>query len=358
MQQTGSWLCPTELDRARITEASERNRRARNLGAVAAGVALLAAAPFVGWWTLISFVLIAAQSVTLDWRLARSARPERVAMGSVLWTMGVLAVTIALTGGPASPLLPWIVIPTASAATRFRPLVMVVLGAVTAAVIMAATMTVDPAGFLDDPVLVIVTLALLVNVSLMTSSLMGAELVHRDRAVLDPLTGLLNRSSLATRMAELEEQARITGGSVCLIECDLDYFKRVNDTYGHERGDAVLRDAAYEMRKTLRRFELIYRIGGEEFLILLPGVGLDEGVKIAERVRRCVAAARPGELDLTVSAGVAAAAGDDVVYEWLFRLADAALLRAKRAGRNRVEAADEEAGGQARERRRTVVSAG
>ena len=69
---------------------------------------------------------------------------------------------------------------------------------------------------------------------------------------------------------------------------DLDRFKRVNDTHGHERGDAVLRDVAYQIRKSLRSFELIYRIGGEEFLVLLPGVALPEAVEVAERVRRAV----------------------------------------------------------------------
>ena len=112
------------------------------------------------------------------------------------------------------------------------------------------------------------------------------ELEHRDRAVLDPLTGLLNRSSLESRAVEIEQQARLTGGPVSLVLLDLDRFKRVNDTHGHERGDAVLRDVAYEIRKSLRSFELIYRIGGEEFLVLLPGVALHEAVEVAERVCR------------------------------------------------------------------------
>jgi diguanylate cyclase (GGDEF)-like protein len=122
---------------------------------------------------------------------------------------------------------------------------------------------------------------------------------------------------------------------------DLDRFKRVNDTYGHARGDAVLRDAAYEIRKSLRSFELVYRIGGEEFLVLLPGVELSEAVEVAERIRQSVAEGRPGELELTVSAGVAADSGGDIRYHDLFSAADAALLDAKRGGRNRVEVAGE-----------------
>ena len=115
--------------------------------------------------------------------------------------------------------------------------------------------------------------------------------------MLDPLTGLLNRASLDSRAAEIEQQARLTDSAVALVMLDLDRFKRVNDEYGHERGDAVLRDAAYEIRKSLRSFELVYRIGGEEFLLLLPGADLDAGVEVAERVRmrrRAGAAGRPG----------------------------------------------------------------
>jgi diguanylate cyclase (GGDEF)-like protein len=157
--------------------------------------------------------------------------------------------------------------------------------------------------------------------------------------VLDPLTGLLNRASLESRAAEIEQQARLTDGAVAVVLLDLDRFKRVNDEHGHERGDAVLRDAAYEIRKVLRSFELVYRIGGEEFLLLLPGADLDAGVEIAERVRVAVAMACPGEVEMTLSAGVATASGTDVRYDALFRAADLALLSAKREGRDRVVAA-------------------
>jgi diguanylate cyclase (GGDEF)-like protein len=177
------------------------------------------------------------------------------------------------------------------------------------------------------------------NIAGICAALMWGELEHRDRAVLDPLTGLLNRASLESRVQEIEQQARLTDGAVALVLLDLDRFKSVNDEYGHERGDAVLRDAAYEIRKSLRSFELVYRIGGEEFLLLLPGADLEGGREIAERVRSAVALGRPGNLELTLSAGVATAAGERVCYEELFRAADLALLRAKREGRDRVVAA-------------------
>jgi diguanylate cyclase (GGDEF)-like protein len=200
-------------------------------------------------------------------------------------------------------------------------------------------LVVDPQGLVEDPTLLISALTLLVALTAIMAALMEGELEHRNRAVLDPLTGLLNRASLDSRVLEIEEQAHLTGGAVSVVILDLDGFKRVNDTYGHERGDAVLRDAAYQIRKSLRSFELLYRIGGEEFLVLLPGVDLPEALDIAERARHSVEEARPGDLDLTISAGVASDSGGDIRYDSLFREADAALLAAKRGGRNRVETA-------------------
>ena len=104
----------------------------------------------------------------------------------------------------------------------------------------------------------------------------------------------------------------------------------------------VLRDCAYEMRKALRSFELIYRVGGEEFVILLPGIDLSQGVQVASRLRDAIKRSHPGDLELTMSLGVAAAAGPEVSHEPLLRAADEALYRAKAAGRNRVESAGPE----------------
>ena len=120
----------------------------------------------------------------------------------------------------------------------------------------------------------IATLALLAGVISIVWALQAAELHHRDEAILDPLTGLLNRHALAPRFLEISHQARLTGQPVCMVLCDVDGFKQINDEHGHDRGDAVLRDIAYELRKRLRSFELVYRLGGEEFLTVLPGIGL------------------------------------------------------------------------------------
>jgi diguanylate cyclase (GGDEF)-like protein len=224
------------------------------------------------------------------------------------------------------------------AATRFRGTVVAAFAGLTALVTLGASVPVDPSGFAQDPRLVLTTLSLLVALTAVTAALTGAELKHRDNAVLDPLTGLLNRQALDMRMAELEQQAGLSGGSVCAIVADLDHFKAVNDTYGHERGDAVLQACAYDMRKALRSFELIYRLGGEEFVVLLPGLDLRRGLGVANRLREAVESSKPDGLELTMSLGVAVATGEEVCQEPLLRAADEALYRAKREGRNRVAA--------------------
>jgi diguanylate cyclase (GGDEF)-like protein len=323
----------------RVVEASPRIRKARLVTAGAIGVGVLVTTPWNGPWPLALFVPAGVHLVTMDRLLDRSDSPELVALSTLLVMQLILALAAALTGGPQSPVLVWLALVPAMAALRFRWQVGRVLSAVSAALIVGVGVGADPAAAWDYPVTIVCALVMLASVVGVTTALMEGELEHRERAVIDPLTALLNRSALQSRIPELEQQARLTGGSVCLVLCDIDCFKLVNDTHGHDRGDLALRDAAYAIRTTLRSFELVYRIGGEELLVVLPGVDLAEGLEVAERLRERVAEARPAGLDLTVSIGVAAAAGAELRYEELFRLADDALLRAKREGRNRVVAA-------------------
>src|SRR6202008_640809 len=206
--------------------------------------------------------------------------------------------------------LPWMLIPVALSATRFRWQVVLVGAAVTVAAMALATIPLEHRFPSADLTPLFGAFFLLVAVVAVVLALAGGDLTQRSRAILDPLTGLLNRSALDSRVEELEQQARLTGAGVSLVLCDIDHFKHVNDTHGHERGDAVLRDVAYELRKSLRSFELAYRIGGEEFLVILPGMDLDGATEVAQRIRRNVALARPGGIDLTLSAGGARAPGE------------------------------------------------
>jgi len=339
MDSLRAWLCPTPAHRVRVIEASARIGKARLIIAGSIGLGVIAGAPWNGLWTLALFIPAGAHLVTMDRWIKRSASPELVAFGTLVAMVAVLAVAAAGTGGPDSPVLPWLALVPAMSTLRFRFEVCVALSGLAALTIAGVGFGVDYSGALDYPVPMIAAVVMVANIVGVCSALMFGELEHRDRAVLDPLTGLLNRAALDTRVEEIEQQAHLTDGAVAIVLLDLDHFKAVNDQLGHERGDAVLRDAAYEMRKSLRTFELAYRIGGEEFLLMLPGADLETGLDIAERIRARLALARPGDVQLTVSAGVAAAQGVDVCYESLFRAADLALLDAKRSGRNCVVAA-------------------
>jgi Diguanylate cyclase, GGDEF domain len=230
MDRIGSWLCPTEHHRARALEANDRVRTARTLAAGTCGLALVAVAPFVGWWFLILFGAVAALVLTADRRLERSDRPELVMALNGLAVLAILALGTGLSGGGSSPALAWMILPVALSAARFRPQVVIIGAAITAAAMFGVCLVVDAQGLVDDPTPLISALTLLIALTAIMAALMEGELEHRDRAVLDPLTGLLNRASLDSRVLEIEEQAHLTGGAVSVIVLDLDAFKRVNDT--------------------------------------------------------------------------------------------------------------------------------
>jgi diguanylate cyclase (GGDEF)-like protein len=334
-----TWLCPTDLDRARLLDNSVRIRRARTISAVAVAGTLASFAPQYGLWTVLLFAVSAIVMGTLDWRCARSPRPQLHIAATIVLIQALLAVSAAATGGPESIALPWIVLPTAFSAARFRGTVVIAAVALGIVMMLGATLGTDAAAFAHDPGPVLVTSVLMISITAIVYVLSAAEVEQRGEAVLDHLTGLLNRTSLKRRFEELAEQAVLTDEPISLIVLDIDRFKAINDQQGHARGDDVLRDIAYQVRKQLRSFELVYRLGGEEFLILLPGTVLDEAVAVAERLRANVERTRPGGLDVTASFGVAGATGAAVHFDELFAAADASLYRAKAGGRNRVEVA-------------------
>ncbi|HEX2078196.1 MAG TPA: diguanylate cyclase [Longimicrobium sp.] len=159
----------------------------------------------------------------------------------------------------------------------------------------------------------------------------------------DPLTGLYSRASLADRLAEEVDRARRYGGGFSLLLIDLDHFKSVNDAFGHRRGDRVLVELAERLAGELRTSDLLFRYGGDEFVLLLPGTARPEAATLAERLLRAVAdtpfAGEP-PLSATLSIGVASFPADADGAEQLFERADLRLFAAKRLGRGRVADAD------------------
>lgn len=164
-----------------------------------------------------------------------------------------------------------------------------------------------------------------------------------NMAITDALTGLHNRRFIESRLRQAVDSANSGGAPVSVLLLDIDYFKRINDTHGHEAGDVVLKVFAERLTSQLRALDIAARYGGEEFVILMPGSGLAEAELAAERMRRNVAntpfkLAADLELPVTVSIGLAQASSGEVM-ESLLRRADAALYEAKTDGRNRVQAA-------------------
>jgi diguanylate cyclase (GGDEF)-like protein len=156
----------------------------------------------------------------------------------------------------------------------------------------------------------------------------------------DALTGALNRRAFDEDVAREAAMARRYGFPISLVLLDLDHFKRINDTEGHQAGDEVLRHFAGLSREATRETDVVYRYGGEEFALLLSHTPLEGALATARRVVALTAAspARPGAraLRFTCSAGVASASGAEVTETDLLARADGALYRAKNEGRNRT----------------------
>jgi len=159
-------------------------------------------------------------------------------------------------------------------------------------------------------------------------------------ASIDHLTGTGNRRALAQALQYALDQAQITGLELAVILLDIDHFKHVNDTYGHDVGDQVLIDIAGLLRQQLRAGDTVGRWGGEEFMVVVTETNLAATVHLAERLRTLIADhSQPPVGQVTVSFGVAMASAGDTP-DSLVKRADEALYRAKQQGRNRVEVAD------------------
>jgi len=158
----------------------------------------------------------------------------------------------------------------------------------------------------------------------------------------DPLTGSFNRRFLDSRLPDECERHKRYGRPLSLLMWDIDHFKRVNDTHGHQCGDEVLKSVAAVVGSELRLTDMLIRYGGEEFCCLLPETRMDTAISVAERIRACVEAhsVKCGDeaIRITISVGVGELDSDSPYQEALIALADKALYEAKTSGRNRVVA--------------------
>jgi diguanylate cyclase (GGDEF)-like protein len=328
-----------EARRERLLDMETRVRRYRTACFAILAVSIaLGGSSEVGWWWIAPLVAGLAGFAIADRFMRASSRPAIWVAGAWAALPALLAAAVLLTGGATSPVLVWFALPAVTLGFRFEPRGMVVGTAYILLMFLACAVAPDPAAALEHRQTLIAAAALILSTVILSGALVESDRAHRRRSTLDPLTGLFNRNALEQRLTELNGQPcdHDEGLSHALLLCDLDNFKRVNDQLGHAAGDAVLQDVAYTMRAALQAGDTIYRVGGEEILVILPGAGREDAIEIAERLRREVHDRRPVGVPVTVSIGVAVSEPDVVDSDDLVARADAALYAAKAGGRNLV----------------------
>jgi two-component system, cell cycle response regulator len=165
-----------------------------------------------------------------------------------------------------------------------------------------------------------------------------------EMAITDQLTGLHNRRYMSRHLDNLIVQSKKSGRPIAFVIMDIDFFKAVNDTYGHDIGDEVLREFAKRISANVRGIDLACRYGGEEFVVVMPDTDIAFAYTVSERLRQQIETTpfeisrTPGALSITISIGIAGWTGENDTAEALLHRADQALYSAKRTGRNKVVA--------------------
>lgn len=322
--------------RERLLDMELRLRRYRAACFAILAIALAALAPQLGWGWLLALLMGFAGFALADRFMRDSAHPAAWIAAAWGMTPLLLAGAVLGTGGAGSPVLMWFALPAVTLGARFEPRGIAIGSAYILAVVLACTYGLDPAGAAADRQDLIAAVALVLGTVALSGALVESDRAHRRRSTVDPLTGLFNRNALEQRLAELDGHAADGKISHGLLLCDLDHFKRVNDRLGHAAGDTVLQEVASTMRASLRAGDSIYRVGGEEILVVLPGASELDAIDIGERLRRAVRDLHPVGVQMTVSIGAAVSRPGGLDVDDLVRRADEALYTAKANGRNAV----------------------
>ncbi|MFA9218704.1 MAG: GGDEF domain-containing protein, partial [Sphingomonadaceae bacterium] len=190
-------------------------------------------------------------------------------------------------------------------------------------------------------------MVLLLTVGFITMATRRLQVILERRSTLDPLTQVLNRRGFGDIYLRERALMRRDPSVMTMLSIDLDYFKAINDRFGHATGDRVLVDVADVIGKALRLTDHLARFGGEEFIVLLPNTGLDRARSVAERIQNALRAPRAdlaGSVGVlptyTVSIGIACQADAEQDLDGILMRADKALYRAKKLGRDRIEVAE------------------
>lgn len=328
-----SWLVGGTADRERLLDMDRRLRPVRLRTFVLLALALLVAAPWVGWWTFLPLTVAGLLFRLAEKRLEGAAHPEYWMLAAWVGAEAVIAASLALTGGAALVMLALLAVPVVTLSARFSTRGVVAGVAVVVVLMLAVAFGADAGAVTANPPLLIAPVTVAIAVAILSTALMWSDVEHRGKAGIDPLTGLLNRASLESRVAELEQQSQLTKEPVGVVALDVNEFKKVNDREGHLAGDCVLVEVAEVLRRELRAFDAAYRPGGDEFVVLIPGADLDGARIVGVKLHSAVNATLRRGSGASVSCGASGSApGEPFTFERVFASADRALYRAKPAG--------------------------
>ena len=247
-----SWICRSEFERARFLDLHGRLVRANTAILLMLVVVIAAALPFMPGRVAL---MPAAAGMVLFGAVQRNAprfaRPELWVFAALLGAEAMIVLAVASNGSTLTPALALLCWPVAGLAGRFPDRASRIGTAYATVLAGGAVLVADPQVLTEDPIALTLLVTALVAVHVVGTVLRDSDVEHRGAAILDPLTGMLNRNALKNRTAEIEHQSRLTGEPVAVILADLDHFKLVNDQHGHQRGDTVLRELAFRVQELL-----------------------------------------------------------------------------------------------------------
>jgi diguanylate cyclase (GGDEF)-like protein len=338
----GRFLCRDEAERRRITDVGRALRPGIPVLIVFFVVAGLSGVGSYGWQALLpTAIAIAAYAVLWALNMPRRGRPEFAYAGAFVLTELMLALSLIVSRGSRASYFVVLVIPVLFISVLFPKRAVIAAGAFGTVLMLAVAFGADLNEVRSTPAVSYAPVFVLISLVFTALALRDLDDASRRSAFVDDLTRALNRTALAPRLAELTHQAAATGKPVAVIVGDIDRFKAVNDRYGHVVGDAVLKEVVRRLSDCVSAFEPVYRLGGEEFLILLPGRDTAAAQEVALGMWQAVRESPIEDIRVTMSFGVAACPGERFDFDSLFASADRALYAAKQGGRDWVRSAPE-----------------
>jgi diguanylate cyclase (GGDEF)-like protein len=332
-----SFLCRDEHERQWMLDMHHRLPPITRISGV---ISLATAAAIIPWASPLAFLPIVVGSIAMGVAIGSVTRTAdvRPIFAAVLLLQAAIAVAIVINGRAGVGDLFLLVASIVPSAGGFPGRLVTAL-AIFSALLMALVGFVTGAALASPPTLIL-PLSMLLSVTLLSTAIRSASIDHRRAAATDALTGTGNRTSLVARSTELYDRASATGEPIALVVADVDRFKLVNDLYGHQTGDRVLVALAQVLRTSVEGRGDVFRMGGDEFVLVLPGLEAEQAASIAEEILATVRAEPLADVPVSLSVGVAASArGSGFPFERVFTAADTALYRAKSAGRDAVHVA-------------------